>query len=63
MKVIALIYGDETRWDSADEDERSAVYARYRAFGEAAGSKVVAAPSSLRRAPPRRFASVTADRS
>jgi hypothetical protein len=41
MKVIALIYGDETRWDSAGEDERSAVYARYRAFGEAAGSKVV----------------------
>ena len=41
MKVLALIYGDEARWDSLGEDERNEVYARYRAFGEAAGSKVL----------------------
>jgi len=41
MKVLALIYGDESRWDSADEGDREAVYAKYRAFGEAAGDKVV----------------------
>ena len=41
MKVLALIYGDEARWDSLGEDERNEVYARYRAFGEAAGGKVV----------------------
>ena len=40
MKVMALIYGDEGRWDSFGESERSAVYARYRAFAEAAGDKV-----------------------
>jgi hypothetical protein len=41
MKVMALIYGDERRWDSATEDERNAVYARYRMFGELADGKVV----------------------
>jgi hypothetical protein len=41
MKVLALIYGDEQRWASFDEKEREAVYARYRAFGEAAGDKVI----------------------
>ena len=41
MKVMALIYADEGRWDSLGDDERNAVYARYRAFGEAAGDKVV----------------------
>lgn len=41
MKVLALIYGDENRWDSLGENERNEVYARYRAFGEAAGSKVL----------------------
>src|SRR5437764_694540 len=40
MKVLALIYGDEGRWDSFGEDERNAVYAGYRAFGGAAGDKV-----------------------
>ncbi len=34
MKVMALIYGDATRWDSFSAEEREAVYARYRAFGE-----------------------------
>jgi len=41
VKVIALIYGDEQRWDSLSDDERSSVYARYRAFGENAGASVV----------------------
>jgi hypothetical protein len=41
MKVAALIYGDEERWDSFTEEERDAVYERYRGFGEAAGGKVV----------------------
>jgi hypothetical protein len=41
VKVLALIYGDEGRWDSLGEDERNEVYGRYRAFGEAAGSKVL----------------------
>ena len=41
MKVLALIYGDEGRWDSVTDEERRAVYAQYRAFGESAGDKVV----------------------
>ncbi len=41
MKVLALIYGDESRWDSFDEQQREAVYAKYRAFGEAAASRIV----------------------
>jgi hypothetical protein len=41
VKVLALIYGDESRWDSLGEEERQAVYARYRAFGESAGDKVL----------------------
>ena len=41
MKVLALIYGDEGRWDSAGDGDREAVYARYRAFGEAAGDRVL----------------------
>jgi hypothetical protein len=41
VKVLALIYGDEGRWDSFDDGQREAVYAQYRAFGESAGDKVV----------------------
>jgi hypothetical protein len=41
VKVLALIYGDESRWDSLGEEERQAVYERYRAFGEGAGDKVL----------------------
>jgi len=41
MKVLALIYGNEGRWDSFTEEERNAVYERYRAFGEVADGKVV----------------------
>ncbi|HMI21945.1 MAG TPA: YciI family protein [Gaiellaceae bacterium] len=41
MKVLALIYGDEEKWASSGEEEREAVYAKYLAFGEAAGDKVI----------------------
>jgi hypothetical protein len=41
VKVMALIYGDENRWDSLSDEERQTIYGRYRAFGEAAGSKVL----------------------
>jgi hypothetical protein len=41
VKVMALIYGDASRWDSFTEDEKAAVYARYRAFGEDAGDAVI----------------------
>ena len=41
MKYLALIYGDETRWDSLSEDERKPIYEQYRAFSQAAGDKVV----------------------
>ena len=40
MKVLALIYGDENRWESLSDDERKAVYAQYRAFGEAGDGKI-----------------------
>ena len=41
MKVMALIYGDEARWDSLSDEERKVLYGRCRAFAEAAGSKLV----------------------
>ena len=41
MKVLALIYADEAQWDSLSEEERNAVYAQYRAFGEAADATVL----------------------
>jgi len=40
VKVLALIYGDEHAWDSLSAEDRQAVYARYRAFGERADGKV-----------------------
>jgi hypothetical protein len=36
VKVMALIYGDASRWDSFTEEEKHAVYARYGAFGDEA---------------------------
>src|SRR5688500_7017544 len=36
---MALIYGDASRWDSFTEEEKEAVYARYRAFGDEARAK------------------------
>jgi hypothetical protein len=37
MKFLALIYGEEGRWDALSDDERSRVYERYRAFSTDAG--------------------------
>ncbi len=34
MQVMALIYGDSSRWDALAEEERNAVYDRYRAFAQ-----------------------------
>jgi hypothetical protein len=36
VQVMALIYGDATRWESFSADERGAVYDRYRAFADEA---------------------------
>lgn len=41
MKVLALIYGDESRWDGLDEQERKDVYDRYRAFAAVSAAKIV----------------------
>ena len=41
MKVMALIYGDEARWDSLSDEERKVLYGRCREFARAAGSKLV----------------------
>jgi hypothetical protein len=41
MKVMALIYGDESRWEAATEADREAMYERYRAFGQSVDSKVL----------------------
>ena len=41
MKVLALIYGDESRWESFDQEQREAVYAKYRAFGQTAAAQIV----------------------
>ena len=37
MKVMALIYGDASRWEAFSAEEREAVYAKYRAFSDDAG--------------------------
>ena len=34
MKYMALIYGDESVWETFSEAEREAAYARYRAFAD-----------------------------
>ena len=41
MKVLALIYGDESRWDGLGEQERNEVYDRDRAFAAVAAAKIV----------------------
>jgi hypothetical protein len=41
VKVLALIYGDESRWDELGESEREEVYERYRAFAAVAAAKIV----------------------
>ena len=39
MKYVALIYGDESRWDAMSDEERAAVYERYGAFERALAGK------------------------
>lgn len=41
MKVLALVYGDEDRWDSYTEEQRNEVYARHRAFHERASERIL----------------------
>jgi hypothetical protein len=42
VQVMALIYGDSSRWDALSAEEREAVYDRYRAFAqEARGAGVL----------------------
>jgi hypothetical protein len=41
VKVMALIYGDASRWEAFTEEHKQAVYARYRSFGEDAGDAVL----------------------
>ena len=36
MKVMALIYGDQNRWESFSDEQREEVYKRYRAFADEA---------------------------
>jgi hypothetical protein len=36
VKFLALIYASDTAWAGLSDDERNAVYERYRAFGEEA---------------------------
>ena len=43
MQVMALVYGDASRWDAFSAEERQAVYARYRAFADEAGKAGVMA--------------------
>ena len=43
MKVMALIYGDASRWEEFSAEEREAVYDRYRAFAKEAGDAGVMA--------------------
>jgi hypothetical protein len=40
LKVLALIYGDETRWTNATAADREVVMGQYRAFGAAADDKI-----------------------
>ena len=34
MQYMALIYGDEERWDALSDGERQEIYSRYRAFSD-----------------------------
>ena len=41
MRYLALIYGDENAWDALSEQEQEAVHAKYRAFSDSGGAKIV----------------------
>ena len=40
MKVLALIWADESGWERLSDGERREWYGKYRAFAEAAGGKL-----------------------
>ena len=40
MKVLALIWSDESAWERLSEDERKEWYGKYRSFAEAANGKL-----------------------
>jgi hypothetical protein len=41
VRYLALIYGEEGAWDALSDDEKQAVYSRYRSFADTAGDKLV----------------------
>jgi len=43
VQVMALIYGDASRWDAFSTEEREAMYKQYRAFADDAGKAGVMA--------------------
>ena len=48
MQVMALIYGDASRWDAFSAEQREVVYGQYRAFSdEAVKAGVVAGGGEL----------------
>jgi len=48
VKYLALIYADESAWETFSEEEREAAYAQYGAFGvEARAAGVVAGGNEL----------------
>ena len=40
MKVLALIWSDESNWERLSDDERKDWYSKYRAFSQAADGKL-----------------------
>jgi hypothetical protein len=40
VKVLALIWSDESNWERLSEDERKEWYGKYRAFSQAADGKL-----------------------
>jgi hypothetical protein len=41
VKFLALIYGDENRWESLGDEERNTIYEQYRAFSREGGGRIV----------------------
>ena len=41
MKYLALIYGNEAAWEALSDEERKAMYERYRAFSAEADGRIV----------------------
>jgi hypothetical protein len=41
VKVLALIYGDESKWEAFSPEQREAVYTQHRAFAAVAAAQLV----------------------